>query len=220
MSQVKLTAREAASYCAGAPHHRWWCGIGSSDVSGTPTADSARTPREGCVLCRGRMGCLACFFLLLRCSRRRSVGAPGAGNAAAVVAGCPLVVVPDPPSQQMSCQRLRMERRACVPPVSSQMKRNRRQSRDQRQQQSSASSGPVVGSARGGRATPTKRTSSATTAGEAGAGGGRAGTAAGCGVRAPIAAAAPRQPTRGAVGRRREHRCQCTFVTATATAAC
>jgi len=62
MSQVKLTSREAASYCAGAPHHRWWCGIGSSDVSGTPTADSARTPREGCVLCRGRIGVFRLFF--------------------------------------------------------------------------------------------------------------------------------------------------------------
>jgi len=34
-------------------------------------------------------------------------------------------------SQQMSCQRLRVERRACVPPVSSQMERRRRQSRVQ-----------------------------------------------------------------------------------------
>jgi len=30
--------------------------FGSSDASGTPTADSARTPSLGCVFCRGRTG--------------------------------------------------------------------------------------------------------------------------------------------------------------------
>jgi hypothetical protein len=30
--------------------------FGSSDASGTPTADSARTPLLGCVFCRGRTG--------------------------------------------------------------------------------------------------------------------------------------------------------------------
>ena len=56
-------------------------GFGSSDASGTPTADSARTPSLGCAFCRGRIGVLRLFFVLLVRSRRRSVGAPGAGRS-------------------------------------------------------------------------------------------------------------------------------------------
>jgi len=63
MNVQQLTSRCQLSYGACAPHRRWWWGIGSSDVSGTPTADSARTPREGCVLCRGRIGVSRLSFI-------------------------------------------------------------------------------------------------------------------------------------------------------------
>lgn len=63
--QVKfqqLTRRSWFSYGACAPHHCWWCGIGAPDDTRRPTADSARTPREGCVLCRSRIGVFRLFF--------------------------------------------------------------------------------------------------------------------------------------------------------------
>jgi len=43
------------TYSPSAPQHSWW-GIGSPVHAGTPTADSARTPCKGCVLCRSRIG--------------------------------------------------------------------------------------------------------------------------------------------------------------------
>ena len=154
------------------------------------------------------LGCLACLSFLLGCSRRRSVGASGAGTAAVVVAGCPALVVPGPLSQQMSCQRSRVGRRACGPPVWSQMNRSRRQRRDQRKQQSGGSPGAVVGSARGGRGTTTEPSRGpaawATTAGECGAGCGGAATAAGGGCRRSIAAGPDGYPGRGAAARRRQ----------------
>ena len=71
-------------------------GFGSSDASGTPTADSARTPSLRCVFCRGRIGVLRLFF--------RPVGAltgPVGGGSwrrpvAAAVTGCPAASVPGP----------------------------------------------------------------------------------------------------------------------------
>lgn len=56
MKIQQLTPRCVLSYCAYAPHHCWWCGIGAPDDTRRPTADSARTPRVRCVLCRGRIG--------------------------------------------------------------------------------------------------------------------------------------------------------------------
>ena len=218
MKFQQLTLRCGFSYGPSAPHHRWWWGIGSSDVSGTPTADSARTPRKGCVLCRGRIGCLACLFVLLGCFRRRSVGAPGAGTAAVVVAGCPALVVPGPLSQQMFCQRSRVRRCACGPPVWSQMQRSRRQRRDQRKQQSGGSSRSVVGSARNGRDTTTEYCRSA--AGEPEAGCGRATRVAGGGGRwARAATSDGRSAPRGGGGGR-EDWCRRTAGTAACTAGC
>ena len=77
-----------------------------------------------------KVGTLGASRPLLRCPVPRPK-CPSRRTATAVAAGCPLVAVPGPRSQQMSCQRSRVERRACVPPVSSQMERSRRQSRDQ-----------------------------------------------------------------------------------------
>ncbi len=169
------------------------------------------------------LGCLACLFVLLGCSRRWSVGAPGAGTAAVVVAGCPVVVVLGPPSQQMSCQRLRMERRACMPPVWLQMTRNRRQRRDQRKQQSGGSSRSVVGSARGGRDTTTEycRSAAAAATGAAGepeAGCGRAATVAGGGDRWTLAAAFGGHTARRGAGGWRQDWYQRTADTAAYTA--
>jgi len=157
-------------------------------------------------------GCLACLFVLLGCSRRRSVGALGAGTAAVVVAGCSALVVPGPPSQQMSCQHSRVGRCACVPPVWSHLNRSRRQRRDQRKQQSGGSSRAVVGSARCGRDTITEYCRSAAAAaaatgaaGEPGAGCGRAATVAGGGGRWALAAAfGGRTAGRGAGGWRED----------------
>ncbi len=128
-SVVAISGR--VTYSPSAPHHLWWS-IGSPVHAGTPTADSARTPRVRCVLCRSRTGVFRLFFRPVGAlSAHRSVGAPGAGAATAVATGCPSVAAPGPSCQQMSCQRSRVERRACVPSVSSQRERSRRQSRDQ-----------------------------------------------------------------------------------------
>ncbi len=209
MNVQQLTSRCQLSYGACAPHRRW-CGGGSVPLTsrGHRLRIVPGRPGRGVSSAVVGLGCLACLSFLLGCSRRRSVGASGAGTAAVVVAGCPALVVPGPLSQQMSCQRSRVGRRACGPPVWSQMNRSRRQRRDQRKQQSGGSPGAVVGSARGGRGTTTEPSRGpaawATTAGECGAGCGGADTAAGGGFRRPIAAGPDGYPGREAGARRRQ----------------
>ena len=68
--------------------------FGSSDASGTPTADSARTPSLGCVFCRGRTGVSQLFSqvrwaLVARAKsiRRRPVADSGGGLSSAIVPG-------------------------------------------------------------------------------------------------------------------------------------
>ncbi len=222
-SVVAISGR--VTYSPSAPQHSWW-GIGSPVHAGTPTADSARTPCKGCVLCRSRIGVSRLSFRLVGVLSAPVGGALGAGTAAVVVAGCSALVVPGPPSQQMSCQHSRVGRCACVPPVWSHLNRSRRQRGDQRKQQSGGSSRAVVGSARGGRDTTTEycrspAAAAATTgaAGEREAGCGRAATVAGGGGRCALAAAfGGRTAGRGAGGWR-EDWCQRT-APAPAAAAC
>ncbi len=60
-SVVAISGR--VTYSPSAPQHSWW-GIGSPVHAGTPTADSARTPCKGCVLCRSRIGVSRLSFRL------------------------------------------------------------------------------------------------------------------------------------------------------------
>ncbi len=48
--------------------------FGSSDASGTPTADSARTPLLGCVFCRGRTGVSQLFSQVRWALERARIG--------------------------------------------------------------------------------------------------------------------------------------------------
>ncbi len=61
-SVVAISGR--VTYSPSAPQHSWW-GIGSPVYAWTPTADSARTPRVRCVLCRGRIGLSRLSFRLV-----------------------------------------------------------------------------------------------------------------------------------------------------------
>jgi len=222
LNQKQLTCGASAAYSPSAPQHSWW-GIGSPVYAWTPTADSARTPRVRCVLCCGRIGLSRLSFhtigvlsALVGGGSWRRHGRRG-GNR------MPCVVVLGPPSQQMSCQRSRVGRCACVPPVWSQMNRNRRQRRDQRKQQSGGSSRSVVGSACGGRDTTTEYCRSAApatgAAGEPEAGCGRAATVAGGGERWALAAAFGGQTARRGAGGWRQDWCQRTAGTVVGAAA-
>jgi len=58
--------------------------FGSSDASGTPTADSARTPLLGCVFCRGRTGVSQLFSQVRWALERPAIDVTGGVDVAGV----------------------------------------------------------------------------------------------------------------------------------------